>query len=107
MQDASERPAGRRRNGGQLRRQDRRYRPGFLARGTKKQALRPFQVVGIFKRFPGFPLGTNLVVNLASYQAATGLTEADFFLLRSAQPGPTGWRGPSKRSGRAPAASTR
>jgi putative ABC transport system permease protein len=62
----------------------------LLARGTKKQALRPFQVVGIFKRFPGFPLGTNLVVNLASYQAATGLTEADFFLLRSAQPGPTG-----------------
>ena len=62
----------------------------LLARGTKKQALRPFQVVGIFNRFPGFPLGTNLVVNLAFYQAATGLTEADFFLLRSAQPGPTG-----------------
>jgi len=54
----------------------------LLARGTDEQALETFRVVGIFERFPGFPSGTNLVANLATYQAATGLTSADFFLLR-------------------------
>jgi putative ABC transport system permease protein len=55
----------------------------LLARGTKRQKLAPFRVVGLFKRFPGFPEGTNLVANLRSYEAATGLRRADFFLART------------------------
>lgn len=55
----------------------------LLARGTDRQALESFRVVGIFERFPGFPQGTDLVANLATYQGATGLTAADFFLLRA------------------------
>jgi putative ABC transport system permease protein len=56
----------------------------LLARGTKNQTLKKFHVVGLFKNFPGFPQGTNLVANLAYYQAATRLTRADFFLVRTA-----------------------
>ena len=55
----------------------------LLARGTDQQALETFRVVGVFERFPGFPGGTDLVVNLSTYQAATGVTAADFFLLRA------------------------
>jgi len=55
----------------------------LLARGTKNQTLRKFHVIGRFKRFPGFPQGTNLVANLAYYRSATGLTRADFFLART------------------------
>lgn len=55
----------------------------LLARGTDQQALERFRVVGIFERFPGFPGGTDLVANLSTYQAATGLTAADFFLVRA------------------------
>jgi putative ABC transport system permease protein len=55
----------------------------LLARGTKQQTMKPFQVVGIFDRFPGFPLGVNLVANVGYYHAATGLTQADFFLVRA------------------------
>jgi putative ABC transport system permease protein len=60
----------------------------LLARGTKQQSLRPFHVLGLYERFPGFPLGVNVVVNLATYQAATGLTDADFFLVRAVDGGP-------------------
>ncbi len=56
----------------------------LLARGTDQQVLETFRVVGMFERFPGFPSGINLVANLATYQGATGLTAADFFLLRAA-----------------------
>ena len=55
----------------------------LLARGTKNQTLREFHVVGLFDHFPGFPQGTNLVANLAYYQAATRLTGADLFLARA------------------------
>ena len=40
-------------------------------------------VEGIFDRFPGFPQGVHLVMNLARYQEATGLTDVDSFLLRT------------------------
>jgi putative ABC transport system permease protein len=56
----------------------------LLARGTKRQALEPFRVVGLFEIFPGFPQGTNLVANLDYYLAATGLRRTDFFLARTA-----------------------
>jgi putative ABC transport system permease protein len=62
----------------------------LLARGTKRQALRPFVVTGLFEKFPGFPLGVNLVMNIASYQAATHLTDADFFLLKARDASPAG-----------------
>jgi putative ABC transport system permease protein len=55
----------------------------LLARGTKKQTLKTFQVVGLFDNFPGFPQGTNLVANLGYYQAATGSRRADFFLAET------------------------
>jgi hypothetical protein len=52
----------------------------LLARGTKRQTLRTFRIVGLFNRFPGFPQGVNLVVNLGRYEAATRSRHADFFL---------------------------
>jgi putative ABC transport system permease protein len=55
----------------------------LLARGTKRQALRTFHVLGLFDRFPGFPQGVNLVADLAGYGAATGSTQPDFFLARA------------------------
>jgi putative ABC transport system permease protein len=65
----------------------------LLARGTDHQTLESFHVVGLFARFPGFPAGTNLVANLGYYQAATGLTDADFFLLRAVDQSPAGLAG--------------
>jgi putative ABC transport system permease protein len=55
----------------------------LLARGTKRQTLERFHVVGLFERFPGFPQGTNLVANLDRYERATGLRRTDFFLART------------------------
>ena len=55
----------------------------LLARGTKRQALKPFRVVGLFEKLPGFPQGTDLVANLSYYGAATGSRRADFFLARA------------------------
>jgi putative ABC transport system permease protein len=55
----------------------------LLARGTKKQTLKTFHVVGLFENFPGFPEGTNLVANLGYYEAATGSKRADFFLAET------------------------
>jgi ABC-type lipoprotein release transport system permease subunit len=55
----------------------------LLARGTDQQTLAPFEVVGIFKRLAGFPQGVQLVANLATYRARTGVDRADFFLVRS------------------------
>jgi len=58
----------------------------LLARGTKHQALKTFHVVGIYTRLPGFPLGTDIVTKLSTYQAATRLRGVDFFLARAADP---------------------
>jgi putative ABC transport system permease protein len=55
----------------------------LLARGTKRQTLVTLHVVGLFKRFPGFPQGLTLVSNLGYYRAATGIRKVDFFLLRT------------------------
>jgi putative ABC transport system permease protein len=55
----------------------------LLARGTKKQKLKSFRVAGVFKRFPGFPQGTDLIANLGYYQAATHIKRTDFFLARA------------------------
>jgi putative ABC transport system permease protein len=52
----------------------------LLARGTKRQALRSFRVVGLFDRFPGFPQGVDLVANRSRYQQATGIRQGDFYL---------------------------
>jgi putative ABC transport system permease protein len=56
----------------------------LLARGTKRQTLETFRVAGLFERFPGFPRGTDVVVNLRDYLAATHASEADSFLVRAA-----------------------
>ena len=52
----------------------------ILALGTKREAQERFRVVGTYERFPGFPEGANLVVNLQRYEEATGLQHIDFFL---------------------------
>ena len=49
----------------------------LLARGTKRQRLETFRVAGLFERFPGFPRGTDLVVNLRAYAARRGRSEVD------------------------------
>ena len=43
-----------------------------------------FHAAGLFKEFPGYPQGIDLVGNLAFYQTVTGSTRADFFLIRTA-----------------------
>jgi putative ABC transport system permease protein len=45
-----------------------------------------FHAVGLFKNFAGFPQGIDLVGNLAFYQTATGSSNADFFLVKTADP---------------------
>ncbi|HKV30002.1 MAG TPA: FtsX-like permease family protein, partial [Candidatus Dormibacteraeota bacterium] len=45
-----------------------------------------FHAIGRFKNFPGFPQGIDLVANLGHYQAATGTTFVDFFLIKATQP---------------------
>ncbi|MEA2234280.1 MAG: putative transport system permease protein [Solirubrobacteraceae bacterium] len=62
----------------------------LLARGTKQQTLKPFEVVGLFNAFPGFPAGTNLVANLEYYVAATGVSKVDYFLARARDPSDAG-----------------
>jgi putative ABC transport system permease protein len=52
----------------------------ILALGTKRETRQSFRVVALFERFPGFPEGANLVVNLDRYEEATGLQRIDFFL---------------------------
>jgi putative ABC transport system permease protein len=56
----------------------------LLARGTKRQSLKTFHVVGLFSDFPGFPEGADLVTNLRYYEAATGAKRTDFFLAQAA-----------------------
>ncbi|MEA2150342.1 MAG: putative transport system permease protein, partial [Solirubrobacteraceae bacterium] len=62
----------------------------LLARGTKRQRLAPFVVVGEFRSFPGFPDGVNLVANLAYYRASTGVSKVDYFLARAGDGGDAG-----------------
>jgi putative ABC transport system permease protein len=62
----------------------------ILALGTKRETLRGFHVVGVFTRFPGFPEGANLIVNLDRYEKATGAKDIDFFLADVTDDGPTG-----------------
>jgi putative ABC transport system permease protein len=62
----------------------------LLARGTKRQRLAPFRVVGLFKRLPGFPEGTNLVAGLDYYEAMTRQRRADFFIVRTSNSGHAG-----------------
>ena len=52
----------------------------ILALGTKQETQQRFHVVGLFERFPGFPEGVNLVVDLGRYEGGTGLRSVDFFL---------------------------
>jgi putative ABC transport system permease protein len=47
-----------------------------------------FRAAGVFKDFPGYPQGTDMVGNLAFYQSATGLPAVSFFLVQSADPSP-------------------
>jgi putative ABC transport system permease protein len=61
-----------------------------LARGTDSQATKTLHVVGVFDRFPGFPQGVHLVINLAFYQQSTGSTDVDFFLARTTDHGHSG-----------------
>jgi putative ABC transport system permease protein len=46
-----------------------------------------FHAVGLFKNFAGFPQGIDLVGNIAFYQSATGSNNADFFLVKTSDPG--------------------
>jgi len=52
----------------------------ILALGTDRETQESFRVVGLFERFPGFPEGANLVVNLSRYGEAIGSEDIDFFL---------------------------
>ncbi|MGZ8565582.1 MAG: FtsX-like permease family protein [Actinomycetota bacterium] len=52
----------------------------ILALGAERETQERFRVVGLFERFPGFPQGANLVVNLGRYEEATGRQRVDFFL---------------------------
>jgi putative ABC transport system permease protein len=61
-----------------------------LARGTDNQVTETMHVLGVFDRFPGFPQGVHLVINLAYYQQVTELTDVDFFLARTTDRGHNG-----------------
>lgn len=52
----------------------------ILALGTKRETQVRFRVAALFERFPGFPEGANLVVDLGRYEESTGLRHIDFFL---------------------------
>ncbi len=62
----------------------------LMARGTKQQTLRQMRVAGLFTRFPGFPAGVQIVMNLDYYQAQTHTEEVDFFLVAASSAGATG-----------------
>ena len=42
------------------------------------------RVLGLFTRFPGAPEGTDIVGNLNYYERETGLAEADYYLVSTA-----------------------
>ncbi|HEV2028949.1 MAG TPA: FtsX-like permease family protein [Candidatus Dormibacteraeota bacterium] len=47
-----------------------------------------FHASGVFKDFPGYPQGIDMVGNLAFYQSATGLNQVSVFLVHTADPSP-------------------
>jgi putative ABC transport system permease protein len=49
-----------------------------------------FHAAARFRQFPGFPQHVDLVANLSYYQAVTGQTAVDFFLVRVADPSEAG-----------------
>jgi putative ABC transport system permease protein len=49
-----------------------------------------FHAAGVFINFPGYPQGIDLVGNLSFYRNATGSSQADVFLLRTADPSVAG-----------------
>ena len=57
-----------------------------LTNAAGKQQAATFHAIGRFKNFPAFPQGIDLVANLGYYQAATGTTAVDFFLVKASQP---------------------
>jgi putative ABC transport system permease protein len=61
-----------------------------LALGTKREIEQRFRVLGLFDRFPGFPEGANIVMNLAEYRDLTGSDRIDFFLADVTHAGPRG-----------------
>jgi putative ABC transport system permease protein len=46
------------------------------------------RAAGVFKDFPGYPQGIDMVANLAFYQSATGLSTVSMFLVRTADSSP-------------------
>ena len=56
----------------------------LLGRGTDQQTRKSMTVLGLFTQFPGAPKGTDIVANLDYYQHETGRTEADYFLVATA-----------------------
>lgn len=62
----------------------------LLARGTKRQTLVKLRVAGLFRRFPGFPEGIDVVADLGYYTRTTGTANVDYFLARSADRRPSG-----------------
>ncbi|WP_309620056.1 FtsX-like permease family protein [Salinibacterium sp.] len=56
----------------------------LLARDTDQQTRRPVVVLGLLTLFPGAPTGTDIVANLGFYERETGLKEADYYLLHTA-----------------------
>ncbi len=62
----------------------------LFARGTKQQQQRTMTVGGLFERFPGFPESLHIVANLDYFQRETGITDVDFYLARTDDPGPEG-----------------
>jgi len=56
----------------------------LLARGTDQQTRKTVKVLGLFTQFPGAPEGTDVVANLNFYERETGLTEADYYLVSTA-----------------------
>lgn len=53
----------------------------LFGRGKDQQVRRNVKVLGLFTQFPGAPKGTDVVANLNFYVKATGLREANYFLV--------------------------
>jgi putative ABC transport system permease protein len=47
-----------------------------------------FHAAGVFKDFPGYPQGIDMVANLAFYQSATGVSTVSLFLVHTADSSP-------------------
>jgi putative ABC transport system permease protein len=55
-----------------------------------------FRVAGRFRQFPGFPQHVDLIVNQSYYQAVTGRSTVDFFLVRIADASDAGLKRTAK-----------